>query len=625
MSSRANIQQPALRGSAAAAALLAVAFWPWNLDTFAHNNVGAANKNFIPSPIILSVSTAASSRYVRIAMKDPEDMLEDDLEDALDDLEDALDDLEDALDDELDEDHSGSGDGEFDDGFDDGLDEDSSGHGGDEYDDEDSSGHGGDEDDDEDSSGHGGDEDDDEEDSSGHGGDEDDEEDSSGSNSGSDDDDEDDDDRSGRHGGRDDDDDDRSGSNSGSGHDDDSDYDEITDDDGFLVADRELLILVERSDLESGSFAEVDTEIEYDLPALGLVMLRVRVSEDDDMFERLSELEASLGENAVDLNHSYATDAASPEEEALAALLAVPVRLAGPLRLAEPLRLAGPHRLAGPLGLLPAGTEDLRIGIIDSGIDMSHRALSSAAIKTRNFANRGGPLSNAHGTMIAAIISGFEPGAYQGIAPGSEILAANIFFARADGTPVANVEGMILALDWLVGENVTVVNMSVSGPPNRLLRRAIERAAAAGTIIVAAVGNAGPASPPLYPAAYGSVVAVTAIDSGGQIYRLAVRGDHVEFAAPGVDVFAVSVADTGAGVDAGGYQLQSGTSLAVPFVAVALAAVRQQDQRPWADILSALHAEAQDLGEAGFDPVFGYGLIHGIGAASQPLYGPAGK
>ena len=370
---------------------------------------------------------------------------------------------------------------------------------------------------------------------------------------------------------------------------------------------------MERGDLERGDFAEVDTEIEYELPALDLVMLRVRVSEDDDMFERLSELEASLGEDAVDLNHSYAADAASSEDEALAALLAVPVRLAGPLRLAE------------PLGLLPAGTVGLRIGIIDSGIDLSHRALSSAAIKTRNFANRGGPLSNAHGTMIAAIISGFEPGAYQGIAPGSEILAANIFFARPDGTAVANVEGMILALDWLVGENVPVVNMSVSGPPNRLLRRAIERAAAAGTIVVAAVGNAGPASPPLYPAAYSSVVAVTAIDSGGQIYRRAVRGSHVEFAAPGVDVFAASIADARAGVDTGGYELQSGTSLAVPFVVVALAAVRQQDQRPWADILSAFHAEAQDLGEAGFDPVFGYGLIRGIGAASETLYRPAGE
>lgn len=439
MSSRPNIQIPALRDSVAAAVLLVIALWPWNLDTFAHNDSAAANKDFIPSPIILSVSAAASSRYVLIAKKDPEDILEDELEDALDDLEDALDD-------ELDEDHPGSGD----------------------------------------------------------------------------------------------------------------DF-------------------------------------------------------DDDMFERLSELEASLGEDAVDLNHSYAADAASSEDEALAALLAVPVRLAGPLRLAE------------PLGLLPAGTVGLRIGIIDSGIDLSHRALSSAAIKTRNFVNRGGPLSNAHGTMIAAIISGFEPGAYQGIAPGSEILAANIFFARADGTAVANVEGMILALDWLVGENVPVVNMSVSGPPNRLLRRAIERAAAAGTIVVAAVGNAGPASPPLYPAAYGSVVAVTAIDSSGQIYCRAVRGSHVEFASPGVDVFAASIADARAGVDTGSYELQSGTSLAVPFVVVALAAVRQQYQRPWADILSAFHAEAQDLGEAGFDPVFGYGLIRGIGAASETLYRPAGE
>lgn len=586
MRNGANSLKPALRNGVAAAALLATALLPWNLDSFAHNSSAMSNAGAVPASVILGVSAAASG-YVLVAMKDPEDEIEDAIEDALDDLEDAMEDA-------LDEDHSGSGGGgEFDDDFDDELDEDHSGSGG-----------GGDEEDfegdepDEDNSGSGGGEDDDEDDHSGSGGGEDDEddEDRSGSNSGSDDDDDDDGDRSGRHGGRDDD-DDRSGSNSSSDHEDELDYSEITDDDGFLAADRELLILVERDDLERGDLRDADTEIEYELPALDLVMLRVRVAEDDDMFSRLSELEVSLGKDAVDLNHSYTTDAV----------------LAGGSAL--------PASLAQPLGLVGGGPVGLRIGIIDSGVDLSHRSLASAAITVRNFASRGGPVDNAHGTMIAAIIAGYDPGAYQGIAPGSEILAANIFFSRADGTAVANVEGMILALDWLVGAKVPVINMSVSGPPNRLLKRAIDRAAAAGMMIVAAVGNAGPAAAPQYPAAYDRVVAVTAIDSAGQIYRRAVRGPHVEFSAPGVDVSAATLTDAGAG----GYQLQSGTSLAVPFVSVALAVARQRDQRPWAAILSEFHAQAQDLGAAGFDPVFGYGLIRGLGAATEGHYQPAGE
>ena len=246
----------------------------------------------------------------------------------------------------------------------------------------------------------------------------------------------------------------------------------------------------------------------------------------------------------------------------------------------------------------------LRIGIVDSTVDATHSALSSATISARDFADRGQAADPAHGTMIASIIAGVEPNAYRGIAPGSQIFAANIFFTKADGTMVANVESMILALNWLVGEGVGVINMSLSGPPNRLLERAITRARVEGAIIVAAVGNAGPAAAPLYPAAYDSVVAVTAVGSDYQIYRRAVRGEHIDFAAPGVDIYAAR--------STGGYDLQSGTSLAAPFVTIALAEVAWQHRdRQWDEILDDLKQGAIDLGAAGFDPVFGHGLIRG--------------
>lgn len=619
----------------AAVALLAGLLLPWtpgsNLGSLARNGPVLPSTASVPSALILNVSTAASG-YVLMAMKDPEDDFDDfDEFDGFDeeDFEDAFDDdssghggdeadFEDDFEDDFEEDHSGSGGGGDEDDFEEDFEEDHSGSGG-----------GGDEDDEDDfeedhsGSGGGGDEDDedddeDDEDSSGEdhsgsggGGDEDDEdEDSSGSNSGSDHEDDgkdgddgkdDKDDEDKKHG--DDKDDDGSGSNSASGPDQEDalHYSEIIDEDGFAAADREILILVDAADLERGELAEAELEIEYQLPALDLVMVRVRVGDDDDMFERLSELESSLGEDAVDLNHSYGFEAAAQTRRTSIDLL--------------------PAALAMPLGLVASRPTDLRLGMIDSAVNLSHSALTSATLTTRDFAARGGRTNSvpdhSHGTMIASIIVGRETGAYSGIAPGSALLAANVFFLKSDGTAVANVESMILAIDWLLGEGVRVINMSVSGPPNRLLERAIARAGQSGTIIVAAVGNAGPAAAALYPAAYDGVVAVTAIDNNLRIYRLAVRGNHVEFAAPGVDIFAA--------LAAGGYQHQTGTSLAVPFVTVALAALRRQDARPWAEILGQLHDDALDLGDDGFDPVFGYGLIRGPGARDGSGYQPAGE
>ena len=87
---------------------------------------------------------------------------------------------------------------------------------------------------------------------------------------------------------------------------------------------------------------------------------------------------------------------------------------------------------------------------------------------------------------------------------------------------------------WIAG--VAVINLSLAGPDNPILERAISDASTAGIPLVAAVGNAGPRSVPLFPAGYDAVVAVTAIDRNERIYRRAVQGPHVDLAAPGVSI-----------------------------------------------------------------------------------------
>jgi subtilisin family serine protease len=103
----------------------------------------------------------------------------------------------------------------------------------------------------------------------------------------------------------------------------------------------------------------------------------------------------------------------------------------------------------------------------------------------------------------------------------------------------------------------------------------------------------------MYPAAYGSVVAVTAVDAGQRVFRLANRGDYLALAAPGVDLRHAR--------PGGGYSASSGTSFAVPFAVTAAARLRQL--QPAENIVDMLYRSALDLGPPGRDDIYGYGLL----------------
>jgi subtilisin family serine protease len=147
-----------------------------------------------------------------------------------------------------------------------------------------------------------------------------------------------------------------------------------------------------------------------------------------------------------------------------------------------------------------------------------------------------------------------------------------------------------------------VINVSLVGPPNLLLAAAVKALVARGHLVVAPVGNDGPAAPPLYPAAYPGVVAVTGVDRMRRVLPEAGRGTHVDFAAPGADLSA-------AGLDRDLVTVR-GTSFAAPIAAGLLARrLSAPDPVAAAGALTALGQEAVDLGSPGPDPVFGRGLV----------------
>ena len=177
--------------------------------------------------------------------------------------------------------------------------------------------------------------------------------------------------------------------------------------------------------------------------------------------------------------------------------------------------------------------------------------------------------------------------------------AAAVFEQDDDRGEIASTVSLVRALDWLLSSEVDAINLSLAGPPNRLLEVALKRISEQGVMVLAAAGNGGPMARPQYPAAYTSVVAVTAVDQRGRAFRLANRGDYLDLAAPGVNLRHA--------VAGGGYASSSGTSFAVPFAVTAAALMKHQE--PDSDVIARLYAAATDIGPPGRDDIYGYGLL----------------
>lgn len=244
---------------------------------------------------------------------------------------------------------------------------------------------------------------------------------------------------------------------------------------------------------------------------------------------------------------------------------------------------------------LPELATKARVGLIDGGVDRSHTVFSHNTIHEHGCESA---IPSAHGTAIASLVAGYAPD-FHGAAPGAALYVADVYCGAATGGAV---DAVAEAFAWLSREQVPVVNVSLVGPANRMLEQIVRIVIARGIIVVAAVGNDGPSAPPLYPAAWPGVVAVTAVDAKRRVLLEACRGSHVAFAAPGADMPAASTSQTYASV--------RGTSFAAPLIAGLLAMELQQPDKVSADAaIATLAAQAVDLGARGRDRTYGNGLV----------------
>lgn len=344
---------------------------------------------------------------------------------------------------------------------------------------------------------------------------------------------------------------------------------------GRAIEQDVLVLLVPDDELTVVRGLGMTVEREHSFPELGRTLLRLRVDPGVSLSQAAGLVREATADTAVDYNHLYELNAAA-STEATAAAVTTP----------------GPGSQSSPA---------FTIGAIDSALDADHPALAGVRLEQRDFVAGDAVRPVEHGTAIASILVQ-ESERLSGLVP--ELLVAGVFFEREPDKVSATTESLIAALAWMVEREVDVVNMSFTGPPNQLLQVALEQTRQAGSRVVAAVGNNGPAGAPLYPAAYDGVIGVTAVDREERIYAYANRGRHVSFAARGVGV---RVASTG-----GGYAEQDGTSLAAARAAAIVAASLERAGGAGVgepEVLERLKASARDLGDEGFDETFGYGLI----------------
>jgi hypothetical protein len=299
------------------------------------------------------------------------------------------------------------------------------------------------------------------------------------------------------------------------------------------------------------------------LAALDSVVTRLSTPKDMDAQTALATMRSLDTKGSYDLTHYYGTSF-TPQ---------------------------GMRTAAATRAKAPTTKGSLKVGMIDTKV-AAHQWLANTQLQQRDFTPATVSSPSEHGTAIASLLSADGAG---------QIYAANVFQGSA-AKPYTSADALVRALNWMVEQNVVVINISLAGPRNAILDALVARSIGKGHIIVAAAGNGGPTAPPAYPAALPNVVAVTAVDRNMRIYRYANQGRYITVAARGVDVTAAA--------PGGGGSSYSGTSFATPHIAAWMArcaksvgaATRQK-------CMASLEKSAKDLGAPGRDAVYGLGYI----------------
>jgi hypothetical protein len=256
----------------------------------------------------------------------------------------------------------------------------------------------------------------------------------------------------------------------------------------------------------------------------------------------------------------------------------------------------------GKLGLVNIHRQlkgnNISVAVIDSQIDVKHPDLDGDIAEQFDAVGEA-DAPHSHGTGMAGAIASHRR--LLGIAPAARLYAIHAFSSGA-ASAESTTFNILKSLEWASDKGVRVINMSFAGPRDPSMERTLKAAHDKGIVLIAAAGNAGPKSPPLYPGADPSVIAVTATDVNDKLFAGANRGRYIAVAAPGVDILVPAPDST--------YQLTTGTSVASAEVSgvAALLLERNPNLGP-EDVRKILTSSARRMSSKDRDDDYGSGLI----------------
>lgn len=246
------------------------------------------------------------------------------------------------------------------------------------------------------------------------------------------------------------------------------------------------------------------------------------------------------------------------------------------------------------------------IAVVDSGVNAKHLDLQDRMIPGYNFVadNRDTTDKLGHGTHVAGIAAAAtgNGAGIAGIASGSRIMPVKVLDDDGNGNDAGIIQGIKYATD----HGAQVINLSLGGPdPSAGIQDAVSYAIGHGVSVVAAAGNEN--GPIDMPGNCRGVISVGAVDADKKRASYSNFGPRLDVVAPGTEILSTYLGNAGPS----SYTYLSGTSMAAPFVTgvVALIKAAAPALTP-AEVTEILHKSATDLGAAGFDNYYGYGLIN---------------
>ena len=312
------------------------------------------------------------------------------------------------------------------------------------------------------------------------------------------------------------------------------------------------------------------------LKSLGLVITTFRVPSNVDSIETANNIRKAYPKMWADVNHRYSLLGSSRNTKVAKKLINWKMK-------------------SSSCG------KGLRVGLLDTEVNTKHPALKKQKVITHSVLSHGITKAKAdHGTAIATLLVGSSNSkTLSGLLPKAKLYSVSVFRKRGQNKVDTTAEWIVSAIDWLLSKKVNVINMSVGGPRNLLVDVVLQRTIKSGIPVIAAAGNGGAKAAPVYPAAQPGVIAVTAVDSDLEVYGKANSGKYIDFAAPGVDLWA--------GNAKGSAKYVSGTSFAVPFVTAAMSTTLKKlgPRKAYKN----LKDKTKDLGPKGKDKKFGWGFL----------------